>query len=356
MSTIDITSPHVLRGVPKELREHVKAAALLGWTGRKRGQGGLILYSPDGEHTVLIPITVNRVNTAKGIARDIVRYTPDDVKVSVTGDAVDNARDADIVSLGTIVRDAQGVFPPAMVAQLEPEIDSTETAYVTPEGVPAVSIVSVEPWMARVSSDGASSDLYPSQATMERTWSDGSKDYICSFCEEFTSESPRSVSSHYGRKHTAKGQTPGVDVTPTQFDQKIDGYRTKRVAHLTKEIQAALDSMEDGELLYTTDKGTGPLARYLATHIVAERFARGRERIEEEPEAATPEDLIARIRALLLRDEHKQVEVAETQAANLRAQIVEIEKSRDHFKNLAEQRGSALTTLAALGAEAAAGD
>lgn len=357
MSSVDITAPSVLRGIPKELREHVKGAALLGWTGRKRGQGGLILHSPDGEHSVTIPITVNRVNTAKQIARDLVRWTPDEVKSRVADEAIDGQHDDDVVALASLVRQGQGAFGPAVVSGLtyeQPEQTVTlPTEQVTQEPFipePAVTIVSAEPWMARVSSDGNRANLYPSKAVIERVWSDGSTDYMCAYCmTDFVSDKPRSVSNHYGR-HTEKGETTGGVLDPTQFDVKVDGYRTVRVAHLAKEIEAALDSIVDDQF-DTTVEGNGGLARFLATHIITDRLARGKEKVEEEPEAATPEEIVARMRALLLRDEHKQVQVAEAQAENLRKQIAEVEAERDRYKVQAKKRGEALQVMAALAEE-----
>src|SRR6478736_2170532 len=102
----------------------------------------------------------------------------------------------------------------------------------------------------RLSSDGRKTDLYPSQATLERTWSDGSVDYACAWegCD-YTADKPRSTSSHY-RIHVMDSGVR-VDTTPTVFDAKVDGYRTVRVAHLAKEIEAALDSIEDGSVYDT---------------------------------------------------------------------------------------------------------
>lgn len=346
MSNVDIAAPSVLRGVPKDVRDAVKSAALFGWTGRKRGQGGLILHSPDGVHSVTIPITVNRVNTAKQIARDIVRWTPDEVKARVTEEAIDKQHDESVVALATLVRDAAGSFPASVVSSLEPEDRPTVDLPDLETIEPAVTIVSVEPWMARVGSDGGKSDLYPSQATLERTWSDGSKDYMCSFCEEYTNDNPRAVSTHYGKAHTSKGQTPKADTTPTVFNAEIDGFRSKRVVHLAREIEAALLAVPVGSAI---DDETW--ARALATHIVTERIAKGKEKAEDEPVLSGPDEILARIRTLLLRDEHKQVEVAQAESAALRAQMAEVVKSRDHFKDLADRRGSALTTFAALAAE-----
>lgn len=345
----DITAPSVLRGIPKDLRDAVKGAARLGWTGRKTGTGGLILYSPDGVSTVNIPITLNRVNTARAIARDILRHTPDDIKVSVAAAVVDNNDRGGIEAMGHMVLDASGAFGPTVAAGIGPEVDETETAYVAPGDVPhepAVSIISVEPWMARVSSNGTTADLYPSPAVLERTWSDGSVDYKCTHCD-YVAEKPRSVSSHYAG-HTKAGSTPKSTQEATVFDAKIDGYRTVRVAHLAKEIEDALIAVD-----HDPDAAIKDVARAIATHIIEDRLAKGREKVEEDSEPSSPEDVLARIKRLVLRDEQDHLHRAEAEAENLRRQIVEVEAERDTAKAAVTRYKETLATLAGLAREEA---
>lgn len=359
----DITAPSVLRGIPKDLRDAVKGAARLGWTGRKTGTGGLILYSPDGVSTVNIPITLNRVNTARAIARDILRHTPDDIKVSVAAAVVDNNDRGGIEAMGHMVLDASGAFGPTVAAGIGPEVDETETAYVTPEDVPhepehfggggaPVTVVSVEPWMARVSSNGAKADLYPSQAVIQRNWSDGSIDYLCAYKEckpEFTSTNPRSVSSHYAG-HTRAGDTNRTVQEATVFDAKIDGYRTVRIAHLAKEVLAALTAESDS---INDSLPMDDLARRIAEHIIKDRLAKGREKVEEDSEPSTPEDVLARIKRLVMRDEQDHLHRAEAEAENLRRQIVEVEAERDTAKAAVTRYKETLATLAGLAREEA---
>jgi len=329
MTLVDITAPSVLRKVHKDVRPVVKAAAMMGWTGRRSGSGGLVLYAPDGHNMVRIPITINHGGVPKALARDIVKFTPEHLREAMADHVLEHGSDQEARDAADLVRTAAGAFGPAVVSGIEsvsiPEIPDLETIE------PAVTIVSSEPWMARVSSDGRKTDLYPSQATLERTWSDGSVDYACAWegCD-YTADKPRSTSSHY-RIHVMDSGVR-VDTTPTVFDAKVDGYRTVRVAHLAKEIEAALDAIVYDQF-DTTTEGNGGLARFLATQIITDRLARGKEKIEEEPEPASAEDIVARMRRLLMRDEQTRAEQAEAHAENLRKQIEEITVERDQARD-----------------------
>jgi len=329
MTLVDITAPSVLRKVHKDVRPVVKAAAMMGWTGRRSGSGGLVLYAPDGHNMVRIPITINHGGVPKALARDIVKFTPEHLREAMADHVLEHGSDQEARDAADLVRTAAGAFGPAVVSGIEsvsiPEIPDLETIE------PAVTIVSSEPWMARVSSDGRKTDLYPSQATLERTWSDGSVDYACAWegCD-YTADKPRSTSSHY-RIHVMDSGVR-ADTTPTVFDAKVDGYRTVRVAHLAKEIEAALDSIEDGSVYDTTLDGNGGLARYLATQIIRERLAKGKEKIEDD-EPTEPEDILARIKRLVMREENKRAEQAEAHAENLRKQVEEITAERDQARD-----------------------
>lgn len=124
--------------------------------------------------------------------------------------------------------------------------------------------VSRRPWLARqgTSRKDATADLYESQAVVEVTWSDGTVTYSCSMegCA-YTSDNPRSVSSHF-RAHVRKGEhTPVGNLARPAVAKDVpidpatigDGYKGKGSTYspterLVKALAHALEQAGTADL------------------------------------------------------------------------------------------------------------
>lgn len=166
------------------------------------------------------------------------------------------------------------------------------------------SVVTEKPWMARQGgSEGASGRMYESPSVIERVWSDGHTDYKCTVCS-YTSDNPRSVSSHHARRKDGEhGQGPGTvkvlkvkDYTPTDIVRPVSAIR-----RLTSDLLRALDGMDDWSSMSPDE-----LAKVLAEHVYEERPDR------EPAQPLTPEQILARITMLVdggrLAEMHQSVE------------------------------------------------
>lgn len=295
---VDLTDPKVVKSVHKDWRPVLKTAAAMGWTGRSSSTH-VTIASPDGVHTIGLQMATGGLDSGKlrAAARLLARLSP----AEKMHEALDDVAEED------------------------------------------KTVVSVEPWMARVGSNGGQTDLYPSNSVSERKWSDGSVDYICPVqgCDR-SSPNPRSIASH-AQVHTRKGEKPPADTTPTVFDQKIDGPRTRRIAGLAREIAEAMNAMGERGTM-TRDEA----ARAMAEFIVNQRIAKGAERIEEDPEKHEPEDVLSRIKTLVLREESR---AWENERRGLETERQTLAQERDAAVAAANKAKETLRSLAELAAD-----
>lgn len=395
-TTTDFTTQAMMRRVPRELRQHVKAAKEMGWTGRTSGSGGLILYSPDGEHRVTIPITIGDSHTVKNVAREILRWTPDTVAFDAADEAVNTRNEGLVQSLGTLVIEAGGAFgsavsaglpqqqrPPVHVCLLTHSHDAHDWVYTSsggghmmdtwddtgvernqkwwhcpgisepeaapgPEATPERTLLSIQPWMAKVHTNpDGTADLYQSQSVQERHWSDGSVDFQCTICD-YDAAKPYSVSAHT-RKHTLRGEKAPARQDPTEFDVPMPPSPPRRkpasrIAALAREIEAALrvTPWEGGD-------DWASFAHALAEGIVAKRVEAGI--VERDTEPLTDADLLARLRTLLLRDDQRRAEPALVEAAALKDQVAELVAQVAAAQATTQRYKDTLASLAALAKE-----
>lgn len=165
---------------------------------------------------------------------------------------------------------------------------------------PERTIVSEKPWMAARSIGADGAHLYPSEAVVQREWSDGSIDYVCAYegCE-WSRSNARSVASHYAGTHSrGKGKQPQHEVvavdpdrsyTPTQrlVDALAEYLRDARLEGTEEDVAlAALRWMHlRPDLGDPEDRTRGPLAR----EPEGETLAKIRDLLGEDPRIAALE-------------------------------------------------------------------
>lgn len=232
----------------------------------------------------------------------------------------------------------QPVTPEVDPVTVEPSVaPEPEPTVIEPEAEPeTLTIMSVAPFLARGGLDAATGVeyLYESDLILERQWSDGSVDYQCAKCLDYTSGKPLGVTGHNARKHgKAKTKNPRLTVVKRSDAEPIYDTAVKR---LTTEIEKALDAIKE--------TGKSFSAQELARVMVTARRERGAV-LHEDPDPITPEEIIARVRALVVPE---FVTYREEMTALLDSVRAEAEQQRQTAADEMRRRQRAEDTLHAL--------
>lgn len=134
--------------------------------------------------------------------------------------------------------------------------------------VPADTHITLEePWSAhgRVRSGG--SETYPSDAVMERTWSDGTKDYLCRWPDcGWHSDIPRSVAAHYGAH--MRGQGKATQPETDGLDETWVPRQTARITRLRRELDGALLAALAAGMTLQTPEFSQFVAQWIIDHRI----------------------------------------------------------------------------------------
>ena len=181
-----------------------------------------------------------------------------------------------------------------------------------------VRITREEPWSAVRNHRG---ETYPSDAVMERHWSNGTTDYACRWegCE-FTDDSPRTVAAHNGSHKRGQGTGPRPEVDGVDPEHVSNPRKITRVRNLAREIDGALTAAIAAGI--TADPEW--LAQWIIDHRIDALPAAG-----EEPVPLTSEDILDKIAALVDRGRGKvlreQVDTLQIQVEGFMAQVAAAE-------------------------------
>lgn len=347
MSAIDTS--HLI----PDLRELVRVALELGWTARMgTNRKTVMLRSHDGKKTLAVdPINSINARLLQQKQRTVTRYA-DKVKLAVLEAAMETP---------ALMRDLKGVAAEAAVYSkvhdglpitLGEALDAQESSdtLVVDSGIVEVSR---RPWQARRQSAPGGGTVYDSDAVVEVRFSDGSVNYECALgCGYSHATNPRSVATHYGKGHTAKG-----DAVPARGGQeRIDPTYTEPLTHrdytpterLVRLLQHAIEEAMEGS--WNT--------RDLAVSILRWQHDRVGEGGEPGPSVPlTDSQIVERIRLMLDTGESvaQQQEIDELRAAVSRE--TEERLLSGNALLLMEQRAvkaeTALSALAELATDAA---
>jgi hypothetical protein len=131
----------------------------------------------------------------------------------------------------------------------------------------ALHITREEPWSAhgRVRSGG--SETYPSDAVMERQWSDGHTDYACRWPDcDYVNDKARSTAAHYGAhlRGQGKSQAPEAD----GLDEAWVPRQTARITRLRRELDGALIAALAAGLDLRNPEFTQFVAQWIIDHRI----------------------------------------------------------------------------------------
>lgn len=180
--------------------------------------------------------------------------------------------------------------PPAV----EPAPSSGETEPAPVVTSRKVRIVREEPWSAHRNAKG---ETYPSEAVMERHWSNGTVDYACRWpgCEH-TDESPNNVAKHNGAHKRGQGTSPQAAVDGLDPAWVTNPRRATRIRNLAREIDGALIAAKAAGIV----ADPAWLAQWIIDHRVDSLPTLG-----ETPEELTPDQILDKIASLVDRGRGK---------------------------------------------------
>jgi hypothetical protein len=216
-----------------------------GWTGRVTSKGHWLGKAPDGKTTITIPSKMDNASRAERNARATFRKWVREQFPDIA-ESLDKAyEEENPVTREVLMKRAQ-----KMVTEQNEEVIVNAMQRDIGELLNSIEWPVRSPWMAH---KGASKDggvRYESEAVVQRLWNNGDVDYECAFdgCD-YVSKNPRGVAVHYGKTHTAKGQTPpasqdnGLTVDPEYTEPILSrGYKpTDRLVAALAAVLAKLN-------------------------------------------------------------------------------------------------------------------
>jgi hypothetical protein len=333
----DFDKSFIPNSFKREVRETIVLAVSLGWKFHVTGDQSATIISPRPEdHPKKYHFSTNRrsSNSITRIRRDVVKYgDPEKVEVAYTAASLrDMGLDGEAQAL---VRSLPSVTATVVDDRSDREKGPADNPFgkgsVTeppkPRDPKAPHIVSEKPMLAKASKGKA----YDSPTTMERRWSDGSRDYACRWPScNYSAPERGSVPSHYAKSHSE-----GLGKRPEMFSAEVPDARVYAPRQSRVEALAAIlaDLMAGGPM------DPDVLARTALTWVHEQSNHKTDEAAERED--LTPEQTLDRIRMLLddgARGEmHKRVEALEQKLVDseslsemLQVSVTELEKRLKH--------------------------
>lgn len=162
-------------------------------------------------------------------------------------------------------------------------------------------VIHKRPWLAKRSDSKAGDKKYESEAVLEREWSDGYIDYICTAegCDYPPQVKARSVSSHYAGKHT-KGKGRAAQPPQDQLlvvAEKTTPEFTRSYSPREDRVQALAEWLRDN---------CGPEGMHDFEFVAKQALVWQHEQAKggEQSEPQTAEEILDRIRKLVDHGEY----------------------------------------------------
>jgi hypothetical protein len=197
-------------------------------------------------------------------------------------------------------------------------------------------IVDERPWMARKGGPKANGGVtYQSEAVLQRHWSDHTTDYTCAFpgCL-YENTNPRGVATHYGHKHTMKGEKPASQDGPVAIDPTYTEPSKATYTPTDRLLLAFIDAI-DAAMENGTDQVD--VARLLLTWLHErpdlEHFTR-----EQAP--LTDRDILNRIRLLVHQpDQSERIAQLTLERDEANAHLLKVQRDLDSITDMLKEVG-----------------
>jgi hypothetical protein len=304
-----------------DLIDLIAVAHDLGWhsTQKSHARGGnhpgVVLHSPVGNQTIHVE-AVRQMNERKldTMRRKVARYG-DPVKVTL-----------------------------ALATREIPTAD----AYHDLDVVPAIPNEAPQPresrWLAHKASNKRGGTMYESEAVIQRDWPSGETDYRCAYegCG-YNSVRPRSVSNHYGARHTQRGETePGSqkDVVPvTDYTEPLSTRPYVPSKRLIDALAAYIsEHIDDGTLSHAE------YAEVMLTWAHERPDLPDVEATQREP--LTAEQIVERVRMLVgaplaavLADYEREMEGLRADVSTMTRTVDDLRAERRALRDLLTEEG-----------------
>lgn len=364
---VDLATALNRRATHKDFKPIVRLAFEHGWTGHVKSSGGLEMLSPDKKANAYFPnSTKNTGAVARTLRSRILRWAAlRDVDPTVDGltdehfegveftlsppgvkgtSAKCNEHGLEFVSWDGLSSHIRTEHPAITEDDIEVEVvpAQEETKDAMPRTMSTVEIVR-KPWFAQASrAGGGEVKTYQSETVGEVHVGGALSFYECLFegCDYSNETNPRSVSTHYGKKHVESGEAPKVVVGDTSQRRKWEpkyGEASALSDAITRDIYLALRRRK--RHVAETDSS---YSKALGELIVKEYVEAGYE-ASWRPDAPSPEEksTLQQIRDLLEMPNTEaemfalgaQLAEAQSRAETAEAQAV---KARDILRTMAE--------------------
>jgi len=276
----------------KKIIDHLEQ---LGWTFTVSGKGHALGKAPDGVTTCAIGRKLSRADRSQQNAEAVVRSW-------IRSQAPEDVARIETVASAMVASDPDPVLDAVMDRAVDKHV-SKAVSISLDRSDSELTLVSAKPWLSRMGTNRTklTASLVENDRVLERTWSDGTVDWVCSLCG-YRADAPRSVAAHYGQTHTKSGEAEkrdasarvpvatGVHVDPATIRNGYTGHGYTPTDRLVAALMAFLS--EQGDI--------GGLEE---TAVAALRWFHERPDLEpaeeREPHTMTDAEIIARVRLLV---------------------------------------------------------
>lgn len=304
----------------KDSRDIIQVAVRLGWKFHRTTGTGCSLVAPGEPSPKRIHFGATRATrSTRHMMKDVIRYA--DPTLLYLAANRDNLPPGWSMLIPTLEEGSVDDRPQPTETRSRP-VPKTEE----PEPVHSVKSeesedTKAEPHIvseARMLAKHNANEGYYSPTTIERKWSDGSKDYACTTegCD-FTSPNRASVGAHYGKAHSRDGRARPLPATfPAVVPEATKyGPRQSRIDALAA-VLASGEMSDPAEVARTALVWVHEQTKHRTQHAA-------------ETEQMTAEEALDRIRALLDQGQYRalqeQVQFAEGEVETLRERLARVE-------------------------------
>lgn len=237
---VDLATALNRRATHKDFKEVIRLAYGYGWTGHLKSSGGLELMAPDRGMNVYVPNNTKNTSTvARTLRQRVLRWAAlqhvdpsidgvdpsafDDVEFTVSAPGTKgtsarcNEHDVEFMSWDALSLHIRTEHPTITEEDIEvvKAEDSEPEEAETPPAMSTTMSTEVErrPWLAQAHKMAGGETLVYESETVVEVWDGGVfTAFECAFegCNYMSVKNPRSVSTHYGKKHVEQGEAQKV--------------------------------------------------------------------------------------------------------------------------------------------------
>lgn len=330
----------------KQDKDLVSLAAILGWKVHLTTNKSVTIISPVNERKKHHFGLAGRSSTNRTrIKKELIKYG-DPERVVLAADSLTETDPSILGAIGSVLSSMTEVVDDTpKPEERSQDVNTEEPAPVEPAPVKR-HIVDQRPMLASGGTRrSGKNSAYFSATTIERRWSDGSKDYTCAYEEcDYSSENRMSPSRHYATTHSKDKAVEQRERFEADVPDRAAYHYSPRDSRVAALAEVIAEMMRAG----------GRTPEQIARRALEWVHETSHGELSAEREPMTAEEKIARIRVLL--DDGTMFSL-EKEAQEKADQIAELTRRAEEAEHLLEVRSANLKALRELfdGLEEAAG-